>query len=67
MSNPQADAYKATGISLRDQLRKRLAYHESKAGQYRDAIAALDANPGFESVYQLVKNANASRAEGGNS
>ena len=42
---------------LLDQLKRALIHHEAKAGKLKAAIKALESNPEYESIYQLVKNA----------
>lgn len=43
-------------LPLIDLLKIKLSYHQAMAGKCMDAIAAVEANPGFERAYNLVKN-----------
>ena len=44
-------------VPLIDQLRRALVHHEAKAGKLKAAIKAVESNPEYETIYQLVKNA----------
>jgi hypothetical protein len=44
-------------IPLLDQLKRALIHHEAKTGKLKAAIKAVESNPEYESIYQLVKNA----------
>ena len=36
-------------------LRKRLAHHEAKVGQIKEAIALVEAQPRLEQIYELLR------------